>query len=436
MLNRIATYLTLSALLAAPAAAARSLTPVPLAGQEVVWESGVPFTVSRLGSTTVALSPVEIERKHAWIVITVINEGDRPITIYDGGVTAEESSGAHLRVHAYEALAKREKRRRFWENVGLGLAAAAQGYSAGQAGRSTSYYSGTVSAYGSGGYARGNYSGTVTTYDAAAAHRAHADAIEQTKALADRIERERQARQEALSSEILRTQTIAPGERHAGRLQIDLPRSAREPQPVTVYVNASNDRHAFVAFVDGQPSHAQISMVQQRHARVVTVPERAAPPPGHQASVPAPTANEYTPAPAASAAAPGQPVTTPAATAPSSAAPLPAAQPMHANLSIATEERWVNPTVTEMKVGWEDGTEVVMLRVTFLTAGSGAAPAGRLYVGTREQTQFVLDLPLSERQLARGRFGEHLTFPVSELPPQAQAWIRQATLPQVHATYR
>jgi hypothetical protein len=103
---------------------------------------------------------------------------------------------------------------------------------------------------------------------------------------------------------------------------------------------------------------------------------------------------------------------------------------------VASKAIWINPTVTELKLAHEGNVEIIDLRVSFVAAGSGSAPGGRLFVGTQQSAKFVLDLPLLEKQLARGRFGEQLSFPISDLSPEAQTWVRQVDLSQVHAWYR
>jgi hypothetical protein len=163
MLRVIVTLLV--ALCATSFAEARTLYPEPIRDQELVWDHGRPFLTSRGAFSTVVVTPGDATRSRAWFAITVINHDDRPVTVHDGAILAASDSGA-LRVFGYEQLEARERRRRFWENVGLGLSAAASGYAAGQQGNTTvhSSHRGNFNAYGGSGYMQGSYSAsTVTT---------------------------------------------------------------------------------------------------------------------------------------------------------------------------------------------------------------------------------------------------------------------------------
>ncbi len=249
----------------------RLVTPHALPGQEMVLEHGRTFVTSRIGPISVVVALEEVERRGAWISVTVINGGADATTVRDVDIEAAGADGVALKVYRFEDLEKLEARKRFWENVGVGLAAAANGYSAGMQGTqtTTAYHSGRVTGRVDGERVSGRYSGTTTVVyrDPVASQVAMDNAVRSTQAIADRMKAEQSARAAALDSGIFRGQTIPPGSSYSGSLQVQLPRaSRRQPQLVQVAVAADGDVHRFALFTDAQPSEEQRSALARAHA--------------------------------------------------------------------------------------------------------------------------------------------------------------------------
>lgn len=411
--------LGLASILAATSAAeARSFVPVAGPEQEVIWDSGVPFAISHRGDTTVVFAPDGVDRSKAWIAITVTNRGHSPITVYDNALTAFSFDGRPLKVWGFAALEKREKRKRFWENVGVGLVAAANGYAAGQAGQThtTSHHSGSVRVSGSGGYASGYYSGTSysTTYDSAAAARAQAAAVESTQAFADRIRSDQAARSAALGAEAFRTQTIPPGSSHSGRLQIEIPRANRQSgTPVVLRVTVEQQTHDLVAFLDHSPTQQQLLALSARY------PSRAQSSHQQQPVVRVPAGPIQSPP---REVADSEQVV--------SAGPTPEkSQP-------ATADVWVMPMVENVEFIEESEGPAVRLTVLLNTSEHGPA-AGRLYLQTRDGvSKLAIPSDFTAEQMARRRFSQIITIPLDVIPAEALTWLRSVPPASVQASFR
>lgn len=268
----------------AVSAAPRVVKPLPLQGQELVYENGQAFLLSRGQRATIVLSPESIDSKRVWIALSFMNSGDRAFLVTEVPVRVTSVTTAGNRpvsVLGRTELEKAEKRRQMWENIGAGLAAGLNAYSAGQQGHSTSttYHSGSATAYGNnGGYAQATYSGTSTTYhyDAAAAQAAHMRAATNTQNMMNAIQAERQARQSALESSVLQNHTLAAGQQYSGRVQIELPRKKRnEGQAIELIVSAGGEEHPFLLLADGALDPNVESRVLRSLGVLVPPPPRA-----------------------------------------------------------------------------------------------------------------------------------------------------------------
>jgi hypothetical protein len=134
----------LSLLATSAVAGGRALLPEPIRGQKVVWQSGLPFTVSRAANTTVALSPSDVGRMRASLTVTVNNHGASSATVSESSILAQAQDGSRLRLYGAADLEKREKRRRFWQDVGAGALVLADAYGASlQTGQTTTTTSST-----------------------------------------------------------------------------------------------------------------------------------------------------------------------------------------------------------------------------------------------------------------------------------------------------
>jgi len=263
-----ASTLLFSLLSLAPMAATaeRTLFVEPLDNQTVEYERGGAYVTSRSKSTTVILLPTADSRSLATLRFTVFNGSDSNFTVYENAVSAE-IAGKSIKILGASELEKKEKRKRFWENVGAGLAAGANSYAAAQQGQSTStsYHTGTVSAYTPNGVVQGTYQGTTTThtYDPQANQQAVSEANRNNAQLLSNLRAEQAARSSSLESAVLRTQTVRPGDSYSGFVQMKLPGTSRgEASMVEVSFSAGSDTHRFYLFVDGQPSSAQRAQIR------------------------------------------------------------------------------------------------------------------------------------------------------------------------------
>lgn len=243
----------------------RILVPQPAANQSLEYKAGAPYVASNFGSTTVVFSPDIDSRSQATLWFSVRNLGTSPITIFEGAVSGT-SNGKSMHVLGAVELEKKEKQKKFWENLAGGLAAGANSYTAAKSGHTTSRsnHYGTANAYTRDDSIRIDYQGTTTTetYDPEANRRAVADANSRNSQMLANIRAGQASRSAALESSVLQTQTIGPGEAYSGFVRMKLPRAIRgEASMIDVAFSAGSDRHHFYVFLDGQPSQYQTAQI-------------------------------------------------------------------------------------------------------------------------------------------------------------------------------
>lgn len=250
-------------------AAERELHMVPYADQELVYESGVASVVSR-GEYDVVVRLQSINRKNAWVHVTVFNGTDRAVTVADTAIEATGPAGP-LKTLGYAELMKKEERRQFWEALAVGLAAGANAYGAASAGdyTETGTFDGNVNTVGSGGYAHSNVSGSYTAHgtDPAAAQMATARANAENREMIGNVSSAQLARTAALSQSVFRTETIEAGTSYGGAIQVVLPKAARGmSHAIEVAVTVNGERHPFVVHADAPPSHETLQQLAVRTA--------------------------------------------------------------------------------------------------------------------------------------------------------------------------
>ena len=252
-----------------------------LPGQELIFEAGRSLVLSEGAAASVALTFDPIDKRHVWIGIAVLNTGGASFVIDEESVDAMMPGDSNeVSIVGVADLEKREKRRRFWEGLATGLAAGANSYSAGQQGRGTAVtsHSGSVNAYGSGGNVRGTYSGTsVTTYtDPAAAQAAQREARAANDAMLSRMKEAQSERADNLTSNALLAQTVRPGDKYGGRVQLRLPKARDDASLIVITVNAGGEEHPFVLFTDARPSATAVNQVNASLASFVPTPRYVA----------------------------------------------------------------------------------------------------------------------------------------------------------------
>jgi hypothetical protein len=227
--------------------AARQVGVVPVGDQTLYVDRGRQHAISQ-GDVSIAVYLESINSRRAWLGISVFNASDRAVTVMDTGIRAA-AVGSALQIRLADDLMKSKRRRQAWQKVAAGVAVGVDAYASGlnsEQGR----FSGTIRS--SEGTA--HFSGTYT--DPEASRRARDESIQRAQRLIDRVERTQSERMASLSQEVFRSQTVAPGDFHAGRVQIELPRKQRGGggQQIDITVQAGGELHRFVAYVDRIPS--------------------------------------------------------------------------------------------------------------------------------------------------------------------------------------
>lgn len=183
-------------------------------------------------SAFISFQPLSKKAGYVWVGIR--NNSDTPFNVSEQSLAAN-AGGVALEVKTYADRVASQKRSERWASIGAGLAAAANGAAAANAGYSNQYgtYSGqtTATAYGSGGYARatGTTSGTYssTTYNAGAAAAAQNQAAQRNQALFAQVRENSEQAKSALQERALKAQTVDPGAIVTGDVEIQLPKRGK-----------------------------------------------------------------------------------------------------------------------------------------------------------------------------------------------------------------
>ena len=224
--------LTLIPFALAVAGCTTSLSVSGIAGlnQKVQYQDGMPIVVSvKTHGVSVGPSSREITAAdRTEFVVAIQNRGSAPFDVGPDNITAwvEGARGDPLHVYSYDELLAEEKSRQMWQAVILGTAAASNSINARAAGKSTT--SGRfVSTFGSGTYSE-------TTYDAGKAFAAQSLANAQNSANIANFKAQSAASLAALENNIIKRQTIMPGQWHGGRVMIDTPEAPEDQALVMV----------------------------------------------------------------------------------------------------------------------------------------------------------------------------------------------------------
>lgn len=265
-LSRLIALLALMTGAFASAAAPREMVIVPYGDQRLEYESGVRMVVSE--ARFVVVADVEgINGKTGWIGLSIYNPTNESVNFTDDSVLAREALGPMKLLRSADIL-KKERRKQVWENIGAGLIAGANSYSASQTGNYTARgnFSGQVNSYGNRGNSqstvRGNY--TVSGNDPAATQVALMRANYENRQLISSVQGNQAARETQLSQMLLRSETIRPGGAHTGRLQVQLPPKLRSKstQAFNIAVNVGGEDHHFLVYLDGGPTAAQLAEIR------------------------------------------------------------------------------------------------------------------------------------------------------------------------------
>jgi hypothetical protein len=208
-------------------------------GKGVVWDIRENVSIS--------MSFEPSDRKTGELTIFIRNRSEAPFTVYADKLTIKTDGGQVLRVWTKEDLVKFVKKMQFWATVANGVAAAADGYSAGQSGYRTER--GDYSALVDGRRVSGSYTATVRDDAAAeeardrAAYRA-SERQEQTEMSADALLRD--IEQRAWSN-----QTLYPSDSFMASAVFDVPKKKRNVSiPITIELDVDGETFRRFAVID------------------------------------------------------------------------------------------------------------------------------------------------------------------------------------------
>lgn len=256
-------------------AAEREFNAMPDGGREIVIERGMEVVISRK-SCTVILRSEPINKKKIWLSLGVVNLTDSSQTFTDKQISAQSDTSS-LKVYLADDIIRAEKRSQMWEEIVTGLAAGLNTYAAGQQGHYTE--SGTVSGTVRDGTNRYEVDGTYRAqrFDYRANQAALNAANETNARMVDELEARQEAELELLGEGLIYSQTIASGDTHSGRFQIDLPkRDRKRAQRTTVKVPVCGEIHQFNFAVDG-PATAVNSVAPYSALNAPQPPANASP---------------------------------------------------------------------------------------------------------------------------------------------------------------
>lgn len=209
-----------------------------------VYKNGQPILVSRKNNDVlVKLVTYEFANSTHLLpgfLVVLNNRSKQDIDFSTDNVTATTGS-KEVRVYSYEKLRKRIQT----EATMAAIAVAMNGASASMAASmpQTTYHSGTVSAYGNGGYARGSYTGTTTTYNSAAAAVARSNIQANTHGQMDSIASNRDAALGDTES-MLRRNTVTPGHFAGGIVRL-YAQDLQRKKPLCLKVTVQGETHEF-----------------------------------------------------------------------------------------------------------------------------------------------------------------------------------------------
>jgi hypothetical protein len=176
-----------------------------------------------------------------------MNLNTEPANVGSESISITLGDGTNVAVVPYEKLLKEKKNEEMWAAIAVGLSAAANSYSASQAGYSSgsaAFSGSTYTPYGqTSTFGTTNYSG----YNAGAAYSAGVIARSENQAMFDRMSSQIEANRDALKT-LLRTTTIDPGDFTGGLVTFEIPavaRRAKSSLPVKITVAFGGELHEF-----------------------------------------------------------------------------------------------------------------------------------------------------------------------------------------------
>jgi len=210
--------------------------------QQSLVRDGVPTLIST-EKQVVMLRPATSTMRRGdrpKFVVAVYNRSKRPMELRVSDVTASQSGPQRTAIHvySYDELVAEVRRKQAWAAVGVALSGAAGAINAANAGYTTTY----------GTYSSGPYSGTysATTYDAGRAYAAQSINNAETAENFAAIQAQGQQRLGELQNNILKDNTVLPGEWIGGIVVLDRPaKGADDVARYEIDVRFGDEVHSF-----------------------------------------------------------------------------------------------------------------------------------------------------------------------------------------------
>lgn len=225
---------------------------MPSGGERSIYQDG-QNTLTSTQLNTVSVTPRSNRIKsgdQGAFVIAVHNGLADDFVFSTENVTARDlvngKAGA-LHVYNYGELVAQEKRRQAWAAFAVALAGAADSINAANAGYSHTYGTYSGSAYASNGVSAHGYgSYSSTTYNYAAAQAAQNDANANTSARFAQLAEQGQENLRALSSTVLKKQTVFPDTWYGGVVMVALPSVTSTLQQIRLDIEVGGEHHEFI----------------------------------------------------------------------------------------------------------------------------------------------------------------------------------------------
>ena len=218
-------------------------------GQEAIVRDGRPALVSRAPNSLVIVAPASrqfVANGRPVFVVGIYNLSRAPLQFRVADIEATQTINgqvALLKVIPYEELVQEEKNRQVARALLTGVAAAANSYSASQAG----YYNSTSTVYSP----RGSYLVQTTGYSPTANAIAQDRASAQNEAMISATIQQGQQNLATLERAVIKDDTLMPGEWYGGQLHL---------QPLASTTNGAAKSYS-ISLLVGQDRH-MIDIVQ------------------------------------------------------------------------------------------------------------------------------------------------------------------------------
>lgn len=214
----------------------------PSAGQEAIVRDGNPAIVSKKPSSIVLVRPAKREMDpmaRPVFVVAAYNAGAAPTLLSVSNITVEQMENGqptgNLKVYTYEDLVKEEQTRQAVAIILTGMSSAANTISASNAG----YYNSRSTIYTPSGASTIYTSG----YSPAAASIARNNAAYENAAMTSAVIERGQQSLAALENQVLKDNTIMPGEWIGGQVHFAPPTATEAGKQYRITVVIGGDTH-------------------------------------------------------------------------------------------------------------------------------------------------------------------------------------------------